>query len=158
MAAAGQRPDLGRSRNSSSNHHVCVFVYKHDVSYTQADRPTDRPTDRGKRTPSLPLPLKRRDASLERRDPETSHHKDRGGRLRSTRARRRRAPVDGPAGAAPRVHALFERTARRPHIIPQSEPKPSSHSKITLDAKESRKQGSPTKDPAQHRLVDPSTS
>ena len=37
-------------------------------------------------TPSLPL-------SLERRDPEKSHHKDRGGRLRSTRARRRRTPV-----------------------------------------------------------------
>ena len=36
---------------------------------------------------SLPL-------SLERRDPATSHHKDRRGRLRSTQTRHRRAPVD----------------------------------------------------------------
>ena len=40
----------------------------------------------------------------------------------SPRARRRDRPE-------PRVHALFKRTARRPHIIPQSEPTTSSTKK-----------------------------
>ena len=74
MAGRGRGLSLGRSR--SSNHHVCVFVYKHDLSYTSGARIR-----------------RRRSLSLESRDPATSHHKDRGGRLRSTRARRRRAPV-----------------------------------------------------------------
>ena len=108
-----------RSR-SSSNHHVCMFVYKHDASYTHAV--AERATDRGKRTASLP-------PSRERRDPATSPPKDRGVRLRSTRARRRRAPVDATGRRrAASTHALQANSAP-PHIIPQSEPKPSSHSK-----------------------------
>ena len=45
VAGPGRGLSLGRSR-SSSNHHVCVFVYKHEVSYTQA---VERATDRGKK-------------------------------------------------------------------------------------------------------------
>ena len=132
---------LGRSRSSSSNHHVSVLVYKHDISYTSGA------SDRGKMTASLPLPL-------ERRDPETSHHKDRGGRLRSTRARRRRAPVD--VTGRRRARGLRSNAESPPLFIPQRRtiPTTSSHSKITLDAKDSRKQGPPTKDPVQHGLVD----
>ena len=118
MAGPGRGLSLGRSRSSSSNH-VCLIVYKHEVSYTQA---VERATDRGKMTPSLP-------PSRERRDPATSPPKDRGVRLRSTRARRRRAPVDATGRRrAASTHALQANSAP-PHIIPQSEPKPSSHSK-----------------------------
>ena len=74
--------------------------------------------------------MRRRDGvapspSRKTRPGDESHHKDRGGRPRSTRAHAVAArPSTRPAGAA--AHALFKRTARRPHIIPQSEPTTSS--------------------------------
>ena len=34
---------LGQARSRSSNHNVCVFIYKHDVSYTSGA--TERPTE-----------------------------------------------------------------------------------------------------------------
>ena len=120
---------LSVRESRSSNHHISVLVYKHDLSYTQAERPTDR----GKMTPSLPLS---RDS---RRDPETSHHKDRGGRLRSTplhtstpspRARRRGRP-------APR-YTRSSSGERAAHVIPQSEPTTSSHSKSNTRRETSR--------------------
>ena len=109
MAGRGRGLSLGRSR--SSNHHVCVFVYKHDLSYTSGARIR-----------------RRRSLSFEKRPGDESHHKDKGRATPlhtstpSPRARRRDRP-------APRVHALFERRPRRPHVIPQSEPTTSSHSK-----------------------------
>ena len=123
---------------------MSVFAYKHDLSYTEAGRERPRKNDDVALSPSKDET--RRRATTKTGEGDSAPHKH------AVAAR----PSTGPAGAA--VHALFKRTARRPHIIPQSEPTTSSHSKITLDAKESRKQGPPTKDPVQHRLVDPSTS
>ena len=139
----GSGVSLGRSR-SRSNHHVCVFVSKHDLSYTQAERAIDR----GKR--------RRRSLSLSRRDPDTSHHKDRGGRLRSTRARRRRAPVD--ATGRRREYTRSSSGERAAHIsyLKANPQQAASHSKTNT-----RREGFAqrlTKDPAPHRLVDPSTA
>ena len=95
-------------------------------------------------------------ASLSRerkkRPGDESHHNDRGGRLRSTRARRRRAPVAATGTWRAAAHALFKRRARPLACHTSKQTHNKHHQKITLDAKESRK------DPVQHGLVDPSTS
>ena len=127
--SAGQRGlSVGRSR--SRNHRVCLIKYKHDVSYTQA---VERPPNRGKMTASLPLPL-------ERRDPATrATTKTRGGRLRSTRARRRRTPVDA-TGRRRGTRALRAESAPTGMSYPKAN---NTHNKQPpknqLDAKESRK-------------------
>ena len=59
-------------------------------------------------------------------------------------------PSTRPAGAAHAVHALFKRTARRPHIIPQSEPTTSSQPPKSNTRRERIARGL-TKDPAQQR-------
>ena len=77
--------------------------------------------------------------SLERkRDPETSHHKDKGRRLRSTQARRRRAPVD--ATGRRREYTRSSSGQRTAHISYLKGNSPQAATKkVTLDAKESRK-------------------
>ena len=95
-------------------------------------------------TASLPLPL-------ERRDPETSHHTKTGeGDPAPHKNAVAARPSTRPAGAA--VHALFKRRARPLACHTSKQTHNKHHQKITLDAKESRK------DPVQHGLVDPSTS
>ena len=110
-------PEGGDPRSARSNHRVvCSSTKTSGVSYTQAERATDR----GKMTPSLSLSLERRDpatrATTKTGEGDSAPHKHAVAARPSTR----------PAGAA--VHALFERRARRPPIIPQT-PQPSSHSK-----------------------------
>ena len=100
-------------------------------------------------TPSLPLSKRR--VETRRRAATKTGEGDPAPHEHAVAAR----PSPRPAGAA--VHALFKRRPR-PHIIPQSEPTTSSTKKITLDAKDLRKQGPSTKDPVQHDLVYPSTS
>ena len=97
--------------------------------------------------------------SLERkkRPGDESHHKDKGGRLRPTRTRRRRAPVD--ATGRRREYTRSSSGERAAHIsYLKANPNQAATHKVTLDAKDSRKQGPPTQDPVQHDLVDPSTS
>ena len=84
VAGPGRGLSLGRSR-SSSNHHVCVFVYKHEVSYTQA---AERATDRRKMTASLPLSLEK--------------------------TRTRATTKTGEGDSAPHKHAIAARPSTRP--------------------------------------------
>ena len=121
VAAAGQRTwqrglSVGRSR--SRNHRVCLIKYKHDIPYTKAERATDRPKKNDGVAPSPSRKTRRSNEPPQRQGRATPLHTS----TPSPRARRRDRP-------APRVHALFERRARRPHIIPQSEPTSCSHSK-----------------------------
>ena len=97
--------------------------------------------------PSLPLPL-------EKRPGDESHHKDRGGRLRSTRARRRRAPVDA-TGRRSGTQALQAESA--PPTYHTSKRTPNKQPPKNNTRRERLAQGL-TKDPVQHGLVGPSTS
>ena len=97
VAGPGRGLSLGRSRSSSSNH-VCLIVYKHEVSYTQAERATDRPRENDAVAPSL----SREQATTRTGEGDSAPHKHAAAARPSTR----------PAGAA--VHALFEQTERRP--------------------------------------------
>jgi len=143
VAAAGQRGlSVGRSR--SRNHNVCVCSFtNNDLSYTSGGA-TDRPKKNDAVAPSLSREETRQRATTKTGEGDSAPHKHAVAARPSTR----------PARGAPRVHALFKRTARRPRHTSKAN---NTHNKQppkkkTLDAKESRK--GLTKDPVQHRLVD----
>ena len=130
---------------------MSVQSYKNTTFLTHKQWRSDRPTEGKRRRRSLSLPRKTRPG-------DESRHKDRGGQLRSTtstpspRARRRDRHVarreytrSSSGGGEP---ALVH-TPKANNTHNKQPPK-----KVTLDARESRKQGPPTKDPVQHDLVD----
>ena len=73
-----------------------------NTAFLTHKRWSDRPTEEKRRRRSL--------SPSKDETPAKSHHKDRGGRLRSTRTRRRRAPVDATGMWR---GTLLKRTARR---------------------------------------------
>ena len=77
---------------------VCSSINTTLLTHKRTDRPTEE-------NDGVAL-------SLERRDAETSPHKDRGGDSAPHKHAVAARPSTGPAGAA--VHALFKRRARRP--------------------------------------------
>ena len=80
----GRGLSLGRSRSRSSKHHVCVFVYKHDLSYTSGA--TERPTEENDAVaPSPPREETRRREPPQRQGRATPLHTS----TPSPRARRR---------------------------------------------------------------------
>ena len=99
---------MGSEMCIRDSHHVCVFVYKHDVSYTQAERATERPKKNDGVAPSPSRKTRRRN------EPPQGQ----GRRLRSTQARRRRAPVDGTGRR--REYTRSSSGQRAAHVIPQT--------------------------------------
>ena len=99
----------------SSNHHVCLFNRIKTRPFLHTSGASERPTEGKCR--SLPLS---KDETQKRAPTKTGEATPLHTSTPSPRARRRDRP-------APRVHALFERTARRPRHT--SNPQPSSHSK-----------------------------
>ena len=82
-----------------------LFVYKHDVSYT-TNGATDRPRENVAPSPSR------------KTRPRNEPPQRQGRRLRSTQARRRRAPVDGTGRR--REYTRSSSGQRAAHVIPQT--------------------------------------